>query len=973
MPILAWPEIRNRAAFFAHEWQGVTSEREEAQSFWNEFFEVFGVHRRRTGVRFEKAAQRFGKKAKGRIDVFWPGTLLAEHKSTGEDLDAAHTQATNYFEGLTDDELPRYVVVSDFQSFRLYDLDDDGYIEFKLKDLPNRIAAFGFIAGYSKIKVRDEDPLNIKAVQKLGELHDALKRDGFGLDEHGKAGHVLQVFLVRVLFCLFADDTGLFSPKDSFLELVGGSREDGADTGGLLAELFEQLNMPREKRQRSLEEQFAPFPFVNGRLFEERLPPPRFGADMRRLLLECCAIQWSNISPAIFGAMFQKIIDLDAKDRRRQLGAHYTSEANILKLIGPLFLNELRAEFERAKNHKNQLFEFHKKLARLSFLDPACGCGNFLVITYRELRKLELDAIRAAAHFGQAVSSVFGALQVNVDQFHGIEIEEFPSQVAQVAMWLTDHQMNVEAGREFGEFFARLPLEKSANIRLGNALRLDWEAFVPPTRLHYILGNPPFVGKQYQTPTQKEDLETVGKGLKGAGVLDYVSGWYFKAAQYLSGTKEGFVSRDKKQFADVRFTAPTQLSAAAQGRPRPEASAIEDIFVSLERQDEEARKRIRCAFVSTNSITQGEQVGVLWSEMFRRGLKIQFAHRTFKWSNEAPGKAAVHCVIVGFGRQDLPRKRLFDYAEIDGPAQERAASNINPYLAYAPDVVLPNRRETLYPVPEMSFGSMANDNGHLLLNDESRATLLAAEPDAERWIRRYLGSEEFINGITRWCLWLKDISPAELQALPQVRQRVEAVRKVRSGSKREATNKLAMTPGLFGEVRQPSTTYLGIPKTSSERRAFIPMGFLPPTTIANTELFTIADAKAFHFGILSSTMHMAWVRYVCGRLKSDFRYSAQIVYNNFPWPLKLEDKHRRAIEQAAQGVLDAREVHPGSTLAQLYDPDSMPPKLAEAHAKLDRAVDAAYVPDGGARTYSSDADRVAFLFRRYAELTSLIA
>ena len=961
MPTLSWPEIRNRATAFAREWREATSERAEAQTFWNEFFEVFGVKRRRVAV-YEKQVEKLpgkGKIKNGRIDMFWPGTLLAEHKSAGQDLDAAHTQALDYFAGIDDDELPRYVVVSDFKRFRVYDLDERSEVEFALKELPARIAAFGFIAGYTHVKLRDEPEANIKAVQKLGELHDALKLDGYGLDAGGHAGHPLQVFLVRILFCLFADDTGLFSPKDSFLELIEHTREDGSGTGGVLARLFQALNTKLETRQHAVAEMFAAFPYVNGRLFEESLPIPEFKASMRRLLLECCKLQWAGISPAIFGAMFQKIIELDAKDRRRQLGAHYTSEANILKLVGPLFLDDLRDEFESVKNHKNKLFEFHKKLRRLNFLDPACGCGNFLVITYRELRRLELDVLLAANSFGHAIAGVFkDAVQVNVDQFHGIEIEEFPAQIAQVAMWLTDHQMNLEAGREFAEYFNRLPLEKSANIRHGNALRLDWEAFVPPQRLNYILGNPPFVGKQHQSAEQKEDLEFVARGVKGAGVLDFVAGWYLKAAQYVSGSKEGFVSRDKKQFSDIRF-----------GK---QALGIEDIFVTLEREADAARERIRCAFVSTNSISQGEQVGVLWSELFRRGIKIQFAHRTFKWSNEAPGKAAVHCVIEGFGREDLPKKRLFDYADIDGPVHEQPAENINPYLADAPDVVLANRREPLCDAPAMVFGNMPNDGGHLLLSDVERSELLAVEPKAAPWVYPFLGAEEFINGIKRWCLWLKNIPPEELKQLPNVMRRVEAVRKHRAGSKRAATNKLAATPTLFGEIRQSKKPYLLVPCHSSENRRFIPLGYLDPEVITGNSNLAVPDAPLWLFGVMTSTMHMAWVRYVCGRLESRYRYSAQIVYNNFPWPQKLDDARRAAIEAAAQAVLGARAAHAGATLAQLYAPNTMPPDLVKAHATLDRAVDAAYVADGGARKYAGDAERVAFLFRRYAELTSLV-
>lgn len=1050
VPNLTWPEIRARAAAFARDWAGVGSERAESQTFWNEFFAVFGVQRRRVAI-YEQRAERFGKAAQGRIDVFWPGTLLAEHKSAGQDLDAAFVQATDYFAGLTEDELPRFVVVSDFQRFRLHDLDEGTLSEFTLAELPKRIQEFGFIAGYARVRLREQPEADIRAVQKLGELHDALKHNRYGLAPDGRAGHPLQVFLVRLLFCLFADDTGLFSPKDSFLDLIGATREDGGNTGAELARLFEVLNTRLPERQSARIEKFAPFPYVNGKLFEEALPIPEFDADMRRLLLACCDLQWANISPAIFGAMFQKVIELDAKDRRRQLGAHYTSEANILKLIGPLFLDELRAEFERVRHHKEKLFAFHKKLTTLHFLDPACGCGNFLVITYRELRLLELDVLDAARAFGEPdLDQVFGLFKISLAQFHGIEIEEFPAQVAQVAMWLTQHQMDLVAGEAFGTYFRHLPLADSAHIRHGNALRLDWEDFVPPERLDYILGNPPFVGKQYQTDEQKRDLEFVAGKVKGAGVLDFVTGWYFKAAQYLSGTKEGFASPDKRVYADVRFGAdgvspspakagegrggvllahaPGKPKAPPPGLPLPsqgeETSAapqparrrastssaradlgIEDIFVAAERADAAARGKIRCAFVSTNSISQGEQVGVLWSELLKRGMHIQFAHRTFKWSNDAPGKAAVHCVIVGFGREDIAHKRLFDYPEIDGPAHEMRADNINPYLADAPDVLLSKRREPLAAPMPMAFGSMPNDGGHLLLTDQERTQLLAVEPQAEPWIRPLLGAEEFLNGISRWCLWLKDITPTQLKNLQHVRARVEAVRTQRAVSKRAATNKLAATPTLFGEIRQPDADYLVIPEVSSERRDYIPVGFLPKTTIATNKLYTVTNATLVDFGIVQSLMHMAWIRAVVGRLKSDFQYSTGIVYNNFPWPSLPPPQPARpsgtalgrlpahapvtqeragsppasgggstacaAIEAAAQAVLDARAAHPDSTLADLYDPDTMPPGLVKAHAVLDRAVDAAYRPDGGARSYAGDAERVAFLFRRYAALTSV--
>lgn len=586
---LAWSEIRANAQRFAHDWGGVTSERAEAQTFWNEFFAVFGVQRRRVAV-YEKTVSRL-KHAKGRIDVFWPGLMLAEHKSAGADLDAAFQQAADYFEGLSDKELPRYVVVSDFQRFVLHDLEEGERHTLTLKEFPRHIHLFGFIAGYRRQKVREQDPINVEAVQKMGDLHDLLKRDGYD-------GHPLEIFLVRLLFCLFADDTGIFQPKDAMQDLVENhTEENGSDLGDQLARLFVVLNSPYDKRQKSLPELFAAFPYVNGRLFEERLDPPVFSKEMRGLLLDLCGMNWGAISPAIFGAMFQAVIELDARDRRRQLGAHYTSEANILKLIGPLFMDELRAEFGQVKANKNQLFEFQKKLARLTFLDPACGCGNFLVISYRELRLLEIDVLKAAEKLGQRWGVL--PIAVDVDQFYGIEIEEFPAQVAQVAMWLTDHQMNIEASEVFGEPILRIPLVKSAHIRHGNALQLDWAEFVPPTRLNYILGNPPFVGKQHQTPEQKADLAQAGTGIHGAGVLDFVAGWYVKAARYVTADINPFgqiverAAPGRKKFKDVRF---------GKGE-----HAMHDMFLDAAEVEQKSRRAVRCAFVSTNSITQGEQ------------------------------------------------------------------------------------------------------------------------------------------------------------------------------------------------------------------------------------------------------------------------------------------------------------------------------------------------------------------------------
>jgi hypothetical protein len=962
---LDWKEIANRARTFSKDWKHVEREDADAKSFWDEFFEVFGIKRRKVAT-FEKRVKKIDQKD-GYIDLLWKGTLLIEHKSRGKDL--AFKQAKDYFPGLKADEEPRYILLCDFWHFELHDLDEDLIHRFTLPELDKNLRLFYFIAGYRKQRIRVEEAINRVAVDALGELHDALKQDGY-------SGHHLEVFLVRLLFCLFADDTGIFQPKDSFHDLIDfHTHEDGSNVGAVLDTLFVTLNKDTPARQSALAEQFALFPYINGRLFEERIDPPSFTAAMRRQLITLCQRNWGNISPAIFGAMFQRVIELDAAERRRELGAHYTSETNILKLIQPLFLDELRAEFEKVKGDATRLFEFHKKLQTLTFLDPACGCGNFLVVAYRELRKLELDVMRAASHFGSRIGHVFDFLKVDVDQFYGIEYEEFPAQVAQVAMWLTDHQMNVEAGTEFGEPMLRVPLKRSAHIRHGNALRIDWADFVPPTKLNFILGNPPFVGKQHQSDEQKEDMETVCAGMKGAGVLDYVAGWYIKAARYITTAPDSFAgitaaaSRDRKKFKDMKF-------GGAQ-------SGFGDLFADVDRAETLARRKVRCGFVSTNSMTQGEQVAPLWSWMIQAGMHIQFAHRTFQWSNDAPGKAAVHCVIVGFGVEKPKKVPLADYETVKSEPVIADVSNINPYLVEAADLVIDKRRTPIFPVPEIVFGSMPNDGGHLLLSTQERDELLVKEPKAAPWIRRFLGADEFINQLDRWCLWLPDCPAAELKAMPEVMKRIALVKAIRQNSKRAATNKLADAPHLFGEIRQPKQHYIGIPKTSSETRDYIPIAILPPEVIASSELFTISGGGLYEFGVLNSRMHMAWVRYTCGRMKSDYRYSAGVVFNNFPWPDFSQNfkpnqavapvvHAQAAIETAAQAVLDARALEVGATLADLYNPP-MPAALLKAHRALDAAVDAAYALSGGKKSWKTDAERVAFLFTRYEALTNMSA
>ena len=761
---LTWNEIKTRAAVFVHEWRDETREHAEAKTFWDELLRVFGVDRRRVAT-FEEAVKK-AEGGQGFIDLFWPGVMIAEHKSRGRDLDRARVQALDYFPGLADAQLPRYVVVSDFARFRVSDLDTGDETEFALVDLVANVQRLGFIAGYQKRTYAEQDPVNIKAAVQMGALHDALHAAGY-------RGHALEVMLVRLLFCLFADDTGIFSPRGAFQDLIETrTRPDGADLGPLLGQLFDTLDTPPDARQTTLDEALAAFPYVNGALFSETLRPAAFSSAMRERLLAAVELDWGAISPAIFGSLFQSVMDPAA---RRELGAHYTSETNILKLIGPLFLDTLRADLETARRSRAALAAFHDRLARFTLLDPACGCGNFLVVAYRELRRLEIETIRALyaddLAKGQRVLNVADLIRVDVNQCFGIEVEEFPAQIARAALWLVDHQMNLDVAAAFGEYFTRLPLTSRPHVHHGNALTTDWMSAWgedQPAAFDVILGNPPFGGKKEQKPNQKADLAGVLRGIGGAGVLDFVTGWFVLAARYMT-----------------------------------------------------AHPTTRTAFVATNSVSQGEQVGMLWNELFTRyGCRLQFAHRTFRWDNEGSKKAAVHVVIEGFGLQDVGRKRLFDYDTPRGEPHERTATNINPYLVDAPDVVVLKRRSPLADVPPIREGSALIDFGQFVLSGDEAEQIRAACPPAAAWIRPFYNGEDLINGVTRWCLWLTDVPPSALRACPAVLARVEEVRRLRAASDRAATNRLAAVPAVFGEIRQPTRRYLFIPKTSSENRTY---------------------------------------------------------------------------------------------------------------------------------------------------------
>ena len=867
MPI-SWNEIRARALAFSKEWEGETSEKAEAKTFWDSFFNVFGVSRRRVAS-FEEPAKKTDGQG-GYIDLLWKGILLVEHKSKGKNLDRAFKQAIDYFPGIKDRDLPKYVLVSDFARFRLFDLDDQKEVEFELQDLHTHIREFGFIAGYKTATFDDQDPVNIKAAERMGDLHDRLKSIRY-------TGHKLEVFLVRLLFCLFADDTGIF-PRRLFQDLIEQrTAEDGHDLAQWLGNLYEVLDTPHEHRLTTLDEQLAEFPYVNGSLFSERLPTAAFDKEMRETLLECCAVDWSEISPAIFGALFQAVMD---PVRRRNLGAHYTSEANILKLIRPLFLDRLREKYESTKHNVQKLKELQVELSRLKFLDPACGCGNFLVVTYREIRLLELEILRVIYKNRETPSLNVADYDIfcDVDQFYGIEIEEFPAQIAQTAMWMMDHQMNLKVSEEFGSYFVRLPLKKSASIVNSNALSFEWSDVVAPKDLDYIIGNPPFAGKKEQSSSQKKDFSAVFAGVQGAQVLDYVAAWYRKAALYMA-----------------------------------------------------VNTKVHSAFVSTNSIVQGEQVAPLWSDLLSMGASIEFAHQTFEWTSQAKGAAAVHCIIIGFSLSPASEKTIYEYENPASSPLVKNVARINPYLLDAPTVLLSKRKTSISQAPPICYGSFALDDGHYTLSRSEKECIIEDCPRAINLMKPFLGSTEFINNIERWCLWLKDAAPQEIRECGEITKRIAAVRTWRQSRDREATRRLAQKPTSFAEIRQPQERYLAVPTASSQRRLWLPIGFLEPSVIASNQLYIVSKATLYEFAVLSSAMHMAWMRAVCGRIKSDYRYSASIVYNNFPWPVEPSAGKMSVVKKAAQDILDIRTSLPSSSLADLYDPLLMPAKLVGAH------------------------------------------
>ena len=965
---LGWDEIKRRAKAFSEEWAEAHYEKGETQSFYNDFFEIFGVKRRQVAT-YEQRVRLLNNKH-GFMDLFWPKTLLIEQKSAKLDLNKAGVQAMDYIDGIRAEDQPRYVLTCDFQTWNLLDLETGRATKFALAELHKHIESFGFILG-RRVSFGTQAIVNIEAAELMGKLHDALEDANY-------TGHDLEQLLVRLLFCLFADDTGIFEPKDIFLQLIeADTKEDGSDTGRMLIELFDVLNTGESQRQKGLSGELNAFPYVNGALFAGHIKTPVFDKKTREMLLDAARFDWGKVSPAIFGSLFQSV--MSPKERRAK-GAHYTTEANILKVIGPLFLDELKVEFAKIMARKTGrdplLREFQHKLSRLTFMDPACGCGNFLVIAYRELRSLEL-AVLHELWDGQRVMDIAAFSLVNVDQFYGIEYEEFPARIAEVAMWMTDHIANNELSLAFGQSFARIPLKQSAKIIHGDALEVDWADLLSPQKCHYIMGNPPFVGAKFQSEFQRAQVRRIA-GLGGSGgTLDYVAAWFIKAGQYmnLASPLVGEVG------------GGPAASAAEMTQSSPPNAALENNAPQTRRaptppspQGGGGNKRIRIAFVSTNSVTQGEQVAQLWPILFDRlHLEIFFAHRTFSWGSEARGKAHVHVVIIGLTHHDNEpdEKRLFSYPDIKGDPVESSHGALTAYLFDARGVanrhlVVPNETSPINGARRLLTGSKPLDGNHFVFTTTERDEFLKIEPKAAPLFHEYQGGEEYINGFSRWLLLTTDVAPDLLRSLPHVVDRIQKVRDYRRNSNSAGTRSIADDPSRFHVTVIPARDYLVIPNVSSERRAYAPIGWINADVIPNQKLRVLLDATLWEFAILTSNMHMAWMRAITGRLESRYMYSVGVVYNTFPWPVLRQtqdgrpSKERAKIEALAQAVLDARSSHPTSSLADLYDPDTMPGNLRKAHAALDTAVDRLYRP----APFASDRDRVEHLFGRYEALVN---
>ena len=907
------------AAAFAKKWEGRGYEKGESQTFWLELLtEVFGIENPSQFICFEQQAQLDHTSF---IDGMISAThVMIEQKSLGKDLRQAikqsdgmlltpFQQARRYSLALPYSERPRWIVTCNFSEFDVYDMENPNGEPSRifLKDLEHEYYRLEFLVRQQGVHLQKELEVSMKAGEIVGKLYDAFVKQYD--TEDPQSLRFLNILCVRLVFCLYAEDAGIFGKRDMFHDYLDHYQTE--DMREALVRLFEILNTPLEKRSKYLKAELAAFPYTNGGLFAEEIEIPQFTDELRDILLEHASLDfdWSEISPTIFGGVFESTLN---PETRRSGGMHYTSIENIHKVIDPLFYDDLKKSYQicleegNIKKRMKKLHELQDNIAGLHFFDPACGSGNFLTETYLSLRRLENDIIKQIYGVEQ-LDAFENPIKVNIHQFYGIEINDFAVTVATTALWISEAQMIAETEKIIHHDIDFLPLKSYANIHEGNSLKIDWNEVCPKDQLDYIIGNPPFVGYSLQSKEQKADLLNIfvdkkGKPSKTAGKIDYVAAWYYKAAKLMQNTD------------------------------------------------------IRAALVSTNSITQGEQVAAIWKplkELF--GVHIDFAYHTFRWDSEANLKAHVHCVIIGFSDTptDMP-KLLFDNGQVI------EAKNINGYLIDAPDIFVESRNKALCNIPLMTKGSQPTDDGNLIIEADEYEDFLAKEPNAQKFVRPFVGAKEFLNKKKRWCLWLIGASPTELKALPLVRKRIEAVREFRLKSKKEATRKKAEMPTLFDERRTSKTTYIIVPRHSSENRKYIPMGFECPNVIASDAVLIIPDASLYHFGVLESNVHMAWMRAVCGRLKSDYRYSKDVVYNNFPWPSPTPEQEAK-IKATAQTILDARALYPDSSLADLYDPAFMPKELLQAHRQNDRAVMQVY----GFSTKMTESECVAELFKLY--------
>ena len=920
--------MNQKAKAFYEYWKDKGYEKGQSQPFWLALLrDVFCVSRPEEYIDFEDQVKLDNTAF---IDGYIEDThTMIEQKSRGKDLNkairqsdgsylTAFQQAKRYASELPYSKRPRWIITCNFEEFYIYDMENPNAEAqvVKLENLEDEFYRLDFMVNDKVEHIQQEMALSIAAGEIVGKLYDALYKQYEAVREPTEDDlRSLNELCVRLVFCFYAEDAGVFGEKDMFYNYM--SQFDAATMRQELINLFKVLNQEDDKRDPFMRDDLKKFPYVNGGLFaNEDIVIPQFTEEIRKIILQDASydFNWAKISPTIFGAVFESTLN---PETRRQGGMHYTSIENIHKVIDPLFLDDLKEELEQVKNAgseikvRNAAKRFQEKLAGLTFLDPAAGSGNFLTETYLCLRKLENEALKLILgnQVGMLIEDVQDPIKVTIDQFYGIEINDFAVSVAKTAMWIAESQMMERTKSILHSNIDFLPLTTNVNIVEGNALRMNWEDVIPSHKLNYIMGNPPFIGARLMNKEQKEDIKNIFDGWKNAGNLDYVTCWYKKCAEYMSGTN------------------------------------------------------ITASLVSTNSITQGETAAILWEPLMDAGLHIDFAYRSFVWDSEASIKAHVHCVIIGF-HCGPPRKTRNIY--INGSKLQ--VDNINAYLVDAPNVFITARKTSLYNVPPMVFGSMANDGGYLFLTPEERKDVLSKYPEAESCIKRFLGSREFINNGERYCLWLKGINPSIYRGIPFITDRIHHVKNNRESSSRASTRGLAETPYLFGEIRQPNSKYILVPRHSSERRRYIPLGFISPDIICGDANMLIPSDSKYLFGVITSNVHMAWMRTVCGRIKSDYRYSASVVYNNFPWPSPTPDQKAK-IEQTAQGILDARALYPDSSLADLYDELTMPPELRKAHQENDKAVMAAYGITKNDEEFHSESACVAMLMKMYKELT----